>query len=543
MVRESLRKIKPSAKDEDIIKSLLLRTPWTAKQQDTAISIISKYQPNLNIFSLKRELVKEELLIKHRDYSTIQIQAANDIKNGKQLDITVPLKTKLFDHQVKAFEIGTTLDACAYYCEVGTGKTLAAIATAGKRYMDGEIKKLLVIAPVSVLHVWSNEFEKHAKFPFKISKTDTTNLPSSKNTLNIFCISYESAWRYADNIYSWKPDMVICDESQRIKNIDSNRSKFLHELGTRVKYKLILSGTPITQGSMDIFSQYKFLNSSIFGDSYSKFKDKYCVLGKFNEIIGYKNIDDISKKVHSIAYRVRKQDVLNLPEISDQTLYCSLSETPQEIYNTTLLELKSYFINNTVDICNVLPKLIKLAEITGGFIKVSENDIDKIVPIGTEKLTLLKDFVTDLPSDTKFIIIARFLHEIRYISEILDSMNISNHIINGSVSSDIRKDLEYKFQNNTDPRCLILQSTIGIGMTLTAANVMIFYSNDYSYDSYVQSRGRIHRPGQKNNCLYINLVCKNTIDEKILESLERKKNFAGVIIDGNGQQKLFNEND
>lgn len=533
MVRNTLKSIKPSKKDEVVISSLILQTPWTFKQQEYAINLIGNYNPNINVFNLKREQTKEELMLMRKEYVGEQIKTVNDIKNGMVPYVPVPLKTKMYDHQKVAYAIGMSLDACALFCEVGTGKTLASIAIAGNRLSQNQVNRLLIIAPVSVLHVWANELEKHADFSYNITISNISKVQTKPNELNIFCISYESAWRYADDIYKWNPDMIICDESQKIKSIDSNRSKFLHDLGKKIKYKMILSGTPVTQSTMDVFSQYKFLDTSIFGDSYTKFKDNYCIMGGYegNQVVGYKNLDKLSERAHSIAYRVKKSDVLDLPEFTDQTLYCELTES-REIYDQTVNEIKACYASENITQFQALSKLMKLSQITGGNIPQLNEEGDKVmISIGNEKISLLKEFVQELPAGKKFIIVAHFLPEIRNISHMLDELKITNHIINGSVSQDVRGDVVNKFQNTNHPQVLILQSQIGVGLTLTAADLMIFYSNDYSYANYEQTRGRIHRAGQKNKCLYVNLICKNTIDEKVMSALKRKEDFAVKIVD------------
>jgi SNF2 family DNA or RNA helicase len=535
LVRNALKSIKPSKKDAEIISSLILQTPWTSNQQEYAIKLIEKYIPGVNIFNLQREQTKEEMMIIRKVYVDEQVKTVDKIKNGMMLNIPVPLKTELYNHQKTAFSIGNSLDACALFCEVGTGKTLAAIAIAGNRFLQNQVRRLLVIAPVSVLHVWSLEFEKHAEFPYNLSISTISKARNKFHELNVFCISYESAWRYTNEIHKWKPDMVICDESQKIKSIDSNRSKFLHDLGKQIKYKMIMSGTPVTQSTMDVFSQYKFLDTSIFGDSYTKFKANYCVMGGYEgkQVVGYKNLDKLRERAHSIAYRVKKSDVLDLPEFTDQIIYCELTES-KEFYEQAVKELKACYAAGNVTRFEALSKLLQLSQITGGNIPVIREDGTKeIVAIGHEKLSLLRDFIQDLPEYKKFIVVAHFLPEIRNISSLLDELNITNHVINGSVSPEVRGDIVHKFQDTINPQALILQSQIGVGLTLTAADLMIFYSNDYSYANYEQTRGRIHRAGQKNKCLYVNLVCKNTIDEKILSALKRKEDFAIEIIDFN----------
>lgn len=533
MVRKTLALITScSSKDREIIDSFIKQNPWSSKQQEFAIRLIEKYLPEINVFELYREKIKEEIMMEHREHTNNQVKVVNKIKNGEYGEFDVPLKVKLFDHQKKAYAIATSLDGTAFLMEMGTGKTLAAIAVAGKRFLDGKISRLLVVAPLSVLHVWENEFKKFADFPYYIQVQKSFNGSAKENVLNVVIVSYETSWRISDDIIAWKPDMVIADESQKIKSFDAKRSKFLHDLADSVKYKMILTGTPITQSPIDVFSQYKFLNKSLFGDGITKFKDRYAELDDFGKVVGYKNLDELSDKAHSIAFRVRKDEVFDLPPFVDQIMYCELNES-REMYDEVRDELKRAFIKGKVNYNDALAKLQKLSQIAGGFYsEVDDYGERHITQIGTEKLNLLKGIVTDFPIDKKFVIFCRYLSEISAISQLLDEMHIKNEIITGATPMEMRKDILSKFKTNEKLRCIVLNIQVGsVGIDLTDADTMIFYSHSYSYADYEQARARIHRHGQVNKCLYISLVAKDTIDERVLESLGEKKDIAKMIVD------------
>jgi len=532
MVRKTLAKItSASKKHKEIIESMLKQNPWSSRQQEFAIFLVERYLPDVNVYELNREKIKEEIMMEAREYTADQVKVVNEIKNGNFTEFEVPLKTKLFDHQKKGYAIGTSLDGAALLMEMGTGKTLDAIAIAGKRFIDGQVKKLLVVAPLSVLHVWESEFDKHAAFPYYIRNQELKG-EDKPDTLNVFTVSYETSWRIGNAITNWQPDMIIADESQKIKSIDSKRSKFLHELGDKVRYKLILTGTPVTQSPLDVFSQYKFLNKSVYGDSITKFKAKYAELDDFGRVIALKNLDDMADKAHSIAYRVRKDEVMDLPPFVDEIMYCELNESKQ-MYEQVRDQVKTLFSKGTVNYNEVLAQLQKLSQIAGGFYSETDKFGERqISQIGMEKLNLFKSIVSEFPSDKKFVVFCRYLSEISAISQILDEMKISNQIITGATSMDMRKDILSKFKSDSNFKCIILNIQVGsVGIDLTSADTMIFYSHSYSYADYEQARARIHRKGQINRCLYISLVAKGTIDERVMQALEEKKDIAKLIVD------------
>lgn len=209
-----------------------------------------------------------------------------------------------------------------------SGKTLTAIAVAGAAYQLGKVKTVLIVAPTSVCSVWPKEFDQYASFPYQVNvllgskkkrldEFEELKLSSSAG-LKVAVINYESCWRedIFDSLKSWKPDLIIADESQRIKTYNARQSKAMHELGDIAKYKLILSGTPVQNEAIDLYSQYRFLNPEIFGKNYYKFRNRYAVMGGFEgkKIVAYKNMDDLIRKEHSIAYRITKAEALDLPE-------------------------------------------------------------------------------------------------------------------------------------------------------------------------------------------------------------------------------------
>src|SRR5690606_30296187 len=164
-------------------------------------------------------------------------------------------------------------------------------------------------------------------------------------------------------------DMIICDESQRIKTPGAKQSKALHRLGKLAKYRLILTGTPVTQSPLDFFSQYKFLEPSIFGDSFFAFKARYAIeqpIGNTGgkKVIGYRNMAELVQKAHSIAFRVTKDEALDLPEQVDQVLYATLEKKAQALYNQMLREsVVELNEEKVITAANVLARLLRLSQL------------------------------------------------------------------------------------------------------------------------------------------------------------------------------------
>lgn len=435
--------------------------------------------------------------------------------------------------------------------EMGCGKTLTAIATLGAGYQLGKLQRVLIIAPTSVCAVWPKEFQEYADFPYTIRTLLGTKQQRLKELhdlerfpyrhLKVAVINYESTWR--DEIFEalqeYDADLIICDESQRIKTHDAAQSKAIHQLGDRARYKLILSGTPVQNEAVDIFSQYRFLDPSIFGDNFYAFRSRYCVMGGFNrkQIVQYRDLDALIQKEHSIAYRVTKDEALDLPEQTFENRYVALDKKERNIYDRLrrdgYAELDG---SGTITATTVLTKLLRLQQFTGGFLV--EDDATRPQLVSRGKLDALADILQDyvVEGKKKLVIFARFLPEIHEIEALCEKVLKPNRMKAVAIYGDIKKEdrgaIVQQFQ--TDPATTVFVGqidTAGTGITLTAADTCVYYSVNFNYATYSQSLSRIHRIGQRNRCTYIHLVAENTVDETILQALAKKEDLAKTVVD------------
>ena len=452
------------------------------------------------------------------------------------------VKAKLFKHQQDAYDFALDAfekgKAVALLADMGTGKSMMTIAITGTLEADKGVKKMLVVCPKSIVGVWEDEFRKFADYRYALTVLDGTmeKKRASFNymqgaALQIIVVNYESCWRLEAEITKWKPDLIVCDESSKIKTPSASQSKALHRLGRQSKYNIILTGTPITGSPLDIFSQYKFLDDSIFGTSFYLFRNRYAILGGYQNrmIVGYRHLDELVEKVHSIAFRIKIEDAVDLPPFIDETRAITLEPKAQSLYRMLEQDCYAELANGEVTARNVLTQLLRLAQCTGGFIR---DDIKgEAQQVSGAKLDALEDIIdTCLDEEKKVVVFARFVPEIEAIAAMLKKKKIGYAQIYGATTD--RADQVKKFQEDPEIKVFIGQlQTTGMGLTLTAANVAVFYSLDFSYANYEQSRARIHRIGQKQKCLYIHLVGKGTVDEKILNALKHKGDIAKIMVD------------
>ena len=457
--------------------------------------------------------------------------------------LEMPIKARPFEHQKRAFEFVMHRfendSGAALLVEMGCGKSLISVAVAGALFGEEKARKLLIVCPLSICGVWEEEFSKFADFDYNLKilkgsleKKIETLYSLEGRALQIAVVNYESVWRLESQVKKWYPDMIICDESHKIKSHNIAASRSLHKLGEKSKYRLILTGTAITNKAIDIFSQYKFLESSIFGKSFYTFRNHYFDLvgfGNHTPILKESMKNELKNKIHSIAFVVKKSECLDLPETTDIVRYVELEPYAMNTYKHLVRDSFAELQNSEVTVTNVLTKILRLSQLTGGFL--GDDDGKKIYQISKAKLNALEDIIDEVTaSGKKLVVMARFIPEIEAIKKLLVDKGLRFSIITGEIKN--RADEIAKFQNDTDVLVFIGQiATAGLGITLTAASTMVFYSLDYSMSNFEQAKARIHRTGQKENCTYIYLIASNTVDEKILKALKNKVNLAKNLID------------
>ncbi len=406
-------------------------------------------------------------------------------------------------------------------------------------YNAGRIRRVLIVAPLSILGVWQDEFNNFADFDYNLAVLTGTSAKKidtlrhlNGSALQVAVINYESAWRLEKELTAWNPDLIIADEGHKIKTHNISASKAMHRLGARARYRLLLTGTPVTNKAIDVFSQYKFLNPAIFGQSFYAFRNRYFDMvgyGNHTPVLKKSMERELTEKIHSIAYRATKAECLDLPETTDIIRKVELEPQAMLLYRNLVKDSYAELSEGEVTITNVLTKLLRLSQLTGGFL--GSDDSSKAEQVSTAKLKVLEDIIDSaLEENKKLVVIARFIPEINAICRMLDKKGVRYSLLTGSVKD--RDEQVYRFQNDSDVPIFVGQiATAGLGITLTAASTMVFYSLDYSMSNFEQTKARIHRAGQRVPCTYIYLTAAGTVDEKVLKALKNKANLAKSLVD------------
>ena len=465
-------------------------------------------------------------------------------------------KTEPYEHQKDALKKCWNKEAFAIFAEMGTGKTKIALDNACILYNKGKIDRLLVVAPKGTYMTWvEQEIPLHipdyieAKvLAWKPStsekyKAQLKNIRESEYKLKIFVMNVESlstkkGIKEALLFLNFK-SMMIIDESTTIKNPKAKRTKNILSLAKEAKYRRILTGSPVTQSPMDLWAQMDFLDPEILGQqSYYAFRTRYAVMitanaaggtHKYQKIVKFRNLSQLGKLVSPHAYRILKKDCLDLPAKMYSKRDVELTDEQKEAYGEMKQNAIAQLKGQSTTALNVLTQLIRLHQITCGHMKL---DTGSTMNLNSNRLDELMHILGETTG--KVIIWANYIHDIERIEATIALSDFGQEsccTYYGATPSDKRQECIRKFQDPDSKVRFFIGNTQtgGYGITLTEASTVIYYSNNYDLEKRIQSEDRAHRIGQKNPVLYIDLVAKGTVDEKIIQSLRNKVNIAKEI--------------
>lgn len=479
-------------------------------------------------------------------------------------------KSKPFDHQKERFLKYRDKEFHGHFWEQGTGKSKMIIDNAAWLYNTGKLNMLVIVAPNGVHRNWIlNEIPAHlpdyvprkmAYYASNMNKKEQYNLDQTMKfrdlkiiAINVEAMVTEKCRKFLKELILMNDAMLVIDESTVIKNHKAIRTKSLLKVSHLAKYRRILTGTPVTQGPLDLFTQFSFLDDSILPtSSYFAFRARYAelkeirLIGKkpFQKIVGYRNLEDLMKYIEPHCDRVTKKECLDLPDKLFQKHYVDLSDKQRRLYSDFKKELLVEFEGSFMSAPLALTKLLRLQQIVGGFFQadmvfeIDENG-DPILhgtspPVAIDEENPRVKAVVEVLENTvgKAIIWARFRTEIAAIVESLQENFGKDAVVeyHGGIKNTDRSENIRRFQEDDEVRFFVGNvQTGGRGLTLHAASTVIYYSNDFSLENRLQSEDRAHRIGQKNNVTYIDLIATGTLDEKVVGVLRDKKNVADLL--------------
>jgi superfamily II DNA or RNA helicase len=494
----------------------------------------------------KQEAIKNEML------------ARKKVKDVPPEALAFRFKTAPYEHQKRAFYLCKDAPEYALLMEMGCGKTWVLINKIAYAFAAGRIDLALVAAPNGVHRQFLKEqlplhFPDHVDYaaleyraPSRQTKAwrkdfnDLMNAPPGVLkiiAINIEAFSSERGYAFGSRVLRSGRALFAVDESIRIKTPGARRTSNVLRLSKLAKERVIMSGAPITQGVEDLYSQFKFLNPDILGfSSYWSFRNYYCIEKPIpgahaaaKKIIGYRRVDEIQEAIEAYSFRVTKDECLDLPDKVYMTREVELTPEQRKAYNELRDELVTQLENGEIVSAPIAAvKLMKLQQVLCGFL-IPEVGADP-VELKSNRGEVLLDVLNEVSG--KVIVWCRFKHDIRKVTSLCERAGIGCVQYYGETSSDARVEAIRRFKTDDDCRVFISNpASAGTGLNLAEANTAIYYSNDFNADSRWQSEDRIHRIGQTNHCLYVDIVTPGTIDAKIVDALRHKKTVADSVLD------------
>lgn len=471
-------------------------------------------------------------------------------------------KTQPYEHQRIALERSYDKTNYGYFMEMGCGKSKVLIDNMAWLYENKKIDTAIVVAPKGVYRNWQvSEIPAHLRDdiehevyvwnpnPNKSQKEHLLSGIEERSKLRILLVNVEGfatpkVRAFVEKFVRGSTFLLAVDESTTIKNPKAKRTKALVALGKAASFRRILTGSPVTKSPMDLYAQCGFMDKVLLGfESFYSFQGRYAItrtqrMGghSFQQVVGYRNLDELSTKLDKFSYRVTKEDALDLPEKIYTVRHVSLTDEQIKHY----MSLKNAAIalledGGLVSAPAAMTQLLRLQQVLCGHIMTDDKEL---VEFKSRRIDAVLETVEEMSG--KVIIWSRFRYDIRNIEAALKKAYGSDSTVNyfGDTSDEDRQKAIQSFQFG-DARFFVANpQTAGYGLTLTAATNVIYYANDFNLETRVQSEDRCHRIGQKNTVTYVDLVSKGTVDEHIVKSLRAKIDLSAKTLGEEARQWL-----
>jgi len=456
----------------------------------------------------------------------------------------------LYEHQKKAIEkclsvFDSGINGFGYLFEMSLGKSFATITTVRILRKQGKVNFLVVICPKTLIdgRTWHDELAKHCLEPYKLCVWDSSKAKSKKwqsdfdglfytADLPVFIVNTEAfqvknetleKCFKAINKRSW---FACLDESSKIASPTASRSKALCRIASQASFKAILTGTEIRNSPLDIYMQSEFLQKGFWGKTFFQFKQRYACLTtkylsggrQFLEITGYQHLDELQDKVDKIVFRAHKAECLDLPEKVYIDLKVDLSSEQRTMYQDFKDKLIALVQDELVTLPNKISAFQKLRQVTGGTVCV---DGEGVRLKSNPKIDILLDDIED--TSEQAIIFCAFTEEIHALKDAMKAYSLA--IFDGETSTKERVKAIENFTSGKARFLITNPACASMGLNLQHAHLIYWYSLPLSMVDCEQAEARIHRPGQKDKCIYRRIIARDTVDERVLSLLQQKKDF------------------
>lgn len=460
-------------------------------------------------------------------------------------------------HQLEELQRTADLPNWALWWDQGTGKTKVVIDTACYLYEVGKINAMLVIAPGGVEANWIyDELPKwmtvaHEAFLWSSGKRHTKKYKAAWDNfltfpaLKVLAISYDAIMtddgaKAVRKFMDKHEVLYVADETTAIKTPDAKVTKRVVASSKHARYRRLLNGTPVEDSPFHAYTQVKWVDPSTWTrigiKNYSEFKTFFGIWEKrrrrdgreFPSLVEHRNLDILQRTIYEVGSRVLKEDVLDLPEKIFTKVYFDISPKQRKHYDDLRDDYCTRLASGEMmDAEMAIVRLLRFQQITSGYLPAGEDEPIKAIEDKNPRIQVLGNVLDSVPR--KAIIWGKYDVDIDAIAELLRKRRHSFVTYDGRTSPEAREKAKQEFQNG-DVRFFVAKaSAAGRGLTLTAADTVIYYNNDFSCDRRKQSEDRAHRIGQTRHVTYIDIVAKGTVDEHILAVLRRKRSTSAIV--------------
>lgn len=482
-----------------------------------------------------------------------------------------PFKRQPRKHQTEALNKGYGLNYFALFMDMQTGKSKTTVDLAAAHRMEGHLQGGLVFTKLSLRRNWIGHFEKDCPIPFSIHLPDTgekfrfNRWLGASHDFKIMVVGWESlsAGGMRDMCKHFMKSMLhsFCagDETTFITSHKAIRSKEAVEIGHMADYRYALTGTPALEGPMNLYMQFEFLDPDIIGigDFYA-YRNRYAVMGGYHrevrpgvkqptEIIGYQNLPELMKLITPYVHQVTKADAYDLPPKRYQQRTVQLTKPQQEIYQKIVKD-QAYTLKGGTEhvIENILEVSLRLHQVAGGYAvnprtylkvkrdgtevaKKAYDPVELITPDKNPKMLEVCAILEETRKKKQGIIWVVYQPEIRAIVGLMRKMGLAVGELHGGVREADRQPMVDEFEKGGIDWVVGNASTGGMGFTMMASEVNVFYNNTFKAIDRVQAEDRAYGDGQTKSGIWIDITAEGTIDNTILQALAVKQDLADFI--------------
>ena len=435
-----------------------------------------------------------------------------------------------YDHQKTTASFFTLNKKSFCFNEQGTGKTASAIWASDYLLEQGKINRVLVICPLSIMEsAWRNDL-----FNFAMHRTVDVAYGAAKKRKEIInngaeyvIINYDGLEIVSDEVANGGFDLIIVDEATHYKNVQTKRWKTLAKIINKNTWLWMMTGTPAAQSPTDAYGIAKLVNPNGVPRFFGSFRDQVMV-----KVTNFKWIpkEDATETVHSVlqpAIRYTKEECLDLPPMVYVKREVDMTTQQKKYYKELKNKMIMQAAGEQISAANAAVNMNKLLQISSGAVYADNGDALEFDI--TKRYKVLREVIDE--SSKKVLVFVPFRHTIQLLTDKLRKDGITTEVINGDVPAPKRTDIFKRFQEQDDPKVLVIQpQSAAHGVTLTAANTVVWWSPTSSLETYAQANARVHRSGQDQKCTIVHLQ-GSYVEKRVYTLLDNRIDIHTKMID------------